>query len=99
MSFYGGPTDKSWNGKPMKNGDTFDDTNPTIASNTRPMNEPVCIDYKNKTAHATVTDAGGFGGLGRIADASYNVAQQLGKAFIDKGHDKVRIRHCEPGAP
>ena len=56
----------------MANGEPLDDSRLTLAYNHAPMNTVVTIRNvrNNRTVQATITDTGGFGPLGRIADLS-----------------------------
>ena len=64
----------------MANGEKLDDTKKTIACNLLPLNMKVLVKNSDNglTTEAIVTDRGGFGKYGRIADLSKAVKEEIG---------------------
>lgn len=78
-SFYGGPTDTYWQGRPTASGEIFDENKLTAASNTLPLGTYAKVTNKanGKSVVVKVNDTGGFTELGRIMDLSYAAAQAI----------------------
>lgn len=68
----------------MANGEKLDDTRMTIAYNYAPMNTKVQVRNvdNGRTVDAIITDTGGFGPLGRIADLSVATRDAIGCADL-----------------
>lgn len=64
----------------MANGEKLDDTRKTIACNLLPLNTKVLVKNKENglSTEAVVTDRGGFGKYGRVADLSKAVKEEIG---------------------
>lgn len=79
-SFYGGPTDKYWEGRRTASGEKFDSSLMTAASNTIPLGTYVRVTNNNngKSVVVKINDTGGFGSLGRIIDLSAGAMRELG---------------------
>lgn len=63
----------------MANGEKLDDTRKTIACNLLPLNTKVLVKNSNNglVTEAVVTDRGGFGKYGRVADLSKAVKEEI----------------------
>jgi rare lipoprotein A (peptidoglycan hydrolase) len=76
----------------MANGQKFDENAMTLAFNRLPLNTKVRVTNLDNGANtiATVTDTGGFEALGRIADLSKGLMQEL-NAITDVSNIKIEV--------
>ena len=82
-SFYGGPTDRYWEGRQTASGEVFDSRKMTAAmmspgfDGRSPFYAKVTNNANNKSVVVKVNDTGGFGPLGRIIDLSHGAFSKI----------------------
>lgn len=98
-SFYGGPTDTYWQGRPTASGEAFNENAMTAASNTLPLGSyaKVTNPQNGKQVVVKINDTGGFGKLGRVMDLSYGAMKALGG--VQSGVIPVQIEPIKSGKP
>lgn len=104
-SFYGGPTNRMFEGRRTACGQVFRSVELTAALPQRMLtqsgsgNSVRCGSWARVTNQSNgravwvrLTDTGSFGRLGRIIDVSHGAATQLG--FVSRGHTNVNVEIC-----
>ena len=82
-SFYGGPTDRYWEGRQTASGEIYDSKKMTAAmmspgfDGRSPFYAKVTNNANNKSVVVKVNDTGGFGPLGRIIDLSHGAFSKI----------------------
>ena len=98
-SFYGGPTDKYWEGRQTASGEIFDSTKMTAAmmspgfDGRTPFMAKVTNTANMKSVIVRVNDTGGFVPLGRIIDLSHGAFSKISNVsagIIDVTVEKLR---------
>lgn len=104
-SFYGGPTNRMFEGRRTACGNVFRSVELTAALPQRMLtlngtgNSVRCGSWarvtnqsNGRTVWVRLTDTGGFARLGRVIDLSHGAATQLG--FVSRGHTNVNVEIC-----
>ncbi len=81
--------DRTLEGEPMANGQTFDADDYTAAHKSMPFGTEMEVSYGGKSVRVTITDRGPYA-AGRDLDLSLAAAQEIGLA--GKGEAPVRVR-------
>ena len=104
-SFYGGPTDKYWEGRQTASGEIFDSKKMTAAmmspgfDGRTPFMAKVTNTANMKSVIVRVNDTGGFVPLGRIIDLSHGAFSKISNVsagIIDVTVEKLRAAPTRP---